>query len=273
MRLTVSHTTSYRFDPPMRGISQSLRIWPSLFDGQSVLDWSVTISGATRGASFRDGAGDLLETATVLGPVEQVDVIMSGTVDTVDTTGVLKNHVEKVNPLAYLRTTAFTRADHDLKTLAKDAVSGLPEHAAIDRAHALSKAVRAAIDYVPGETTPDTTAAEALAAGHGVCQDHAHALIAAAIAVDIPARYVTGYLYLTAEDQSADASHAWAELYVEDLGWVGFDAANAIAPNEHYIRLGSGFDARDAAPIRGVAQGAGSEDMHIDVSVEEAAQQ
>ncbi|MEM9754241.1 MAG: transglutaminase family protein, partial [Planctomycetota bacterium] len=86
----------------------------------------------------------------------------------------------------------------------------------------------------------------------------------------IPARYVIGYLH--ADGDIADASHAWAELYVENLGWVGFDAANGKSPDAHYIRLGSGFDAVDAAPIRGVAQGSGAEAMEIDVRVVKAGQ-
>ena len=109
-----------------------------------------------------------------------------------------------------------------------------------------------------------------MAEGKGVCQDHAHALIAAALSVDIPARYVTGYLH--AEGDIAEASHAWAEIFVTDLGWVGFDASNGVCPNEHYVRIGSGFDAVDAAPIRGLAQGMGTEAMKVDVNVVEATQ-
>ena len=140
----------------------------------------------------------------------------------------------------------------------------------LDKAHALANAVRDAIAYTPGETDATTTAAEALAAGHGVCQDHAHALIAAALTQDIPARYAVGYLHATGS--IAEASHAWAELFVDGLGWIGFDPANGVSPDENYIRIGSGLDAVDAAPIRGVASGAGAEAMNVDVEVTEAAQ-
>ena len=69
----------------------------------------------------------------------------------------------------------------------------------------------------------------------------------------MPARYVTGYLFT--EDAEAEAAHAWAELHVDGLGWIGFDPANRCCPDERYIRLGSGRDAREAAPIRGVSRG------------------
>ena len=67
MRLRVDHATTYHFDPPMRGLVQSLRLKPNSFEGQQVIDWSVTIEGAERGAGFGDGAGDWIETATLMG--------------------------------------------------------------------------------------------------------------------------------------------------------------------------------------------------------------
>ena len=82
---------------------------------------------------------------------------------------------------------------------------------------------------------------------------------------------MTGYLH--AVGAIAEASHAWAELYVRDLGWVGFDASNRVCPDERYIRLGSGFDAIDAAPIRGVSQGSGAEALSVDVTIIDAGQQ
>ena len=268
MRLQSRHDTTYEFHPPMRGVVQSLRLWPSRFEGQAIIDWTVTVEGATRGAAFRDGAGDRIETAVVLGPVETVVVSVTGTIETSDLAGVLRGHREKIKPAAYLRHTGYTKPDAALRELARTAVESITGD--LDRAHALSNAVRGAIAYTPGKTEHGTTAAEALAEGHGVCQDHAHALIATALSLDIPARYVTGYLH--AEGGIAEASHAWAELHVPDLGWVGFDPSNGLCPNEHYVRLGSGFDALDAAPIRGVAQGMGTEALKVDVNVVEAAQ-
>ena len=79
----------------------------------------------------------------------------------------------------------------------------------------------------------------------------------------MPARYVTGYLLTARRRRAGEASHAWAELYVGGLGWVGFDPANRCCPDERYIRLGSGRDAREAAPIRGVSRGGGAEAMDV----------
>jgi transglutaminase-like putative cysteine protease len=129
-----------------------------------------------------------------------------------------------------------------------------------------------AIAYRPGVTHAHTTAAEALALGEGVCQDHAHALLALARLRGLPARYVSGYLFADAAGQAHEAAHAWAEVFVAGLGWVGFDPANRCCPDDRYIRLGSGFDAQDAAPIRGIARGGGQEAMDVTVAILQAAQ-
>jgi transglutaminase-like putative cysteine protease len=195
-------------------------------------------------------------------------VRVTGTVETVDLTGVLKGHREVVAPETYLRATHPTRGDAALTALAWTADSTDP----LALAHALSAAVADAIAYRPGVTHAHTTAAEALALGEGVCQDHAHALIAVARVRGVPGRYVSGYLFSDADGQAHEAAHAWAELHIRGLGWVGFDPANRCCPDDRYIRLGSGLDAQDAAPIRGIARGAGQESMDVTVAIQQASQ-
>ena len=268
MRLTVDHVTRYRYDAPVRSVVQSHRLTPSAFAGQRVLDWEVTVTGGTRGARHRDGAGDAVQGWTIAGPVTEIAVRVQGTVETEDLAGVLRGHRETVAPDCYLRETAPTRIDAALAALAATAIG--PD--SLSLAHALSAAVADAIAYRPGVTHAHTTAAEALALGEGVCQDHAHALIACARSRAIPARYVSGYLFATEDGTPHEAAHAWAELHIPGLGWVGFDPANRSCPDARYIRLGSGFDAQDAAPIRGIARGGAGEAMDVTVAVQHFAQ-
>jgi transglutaminase-like putative cysteine protease len=269
MRLVVRHATVYRFDAPMRFVTQSHRLTPSACASQRVLAWTVGAEGAAFGASFTDGAGDLVTTMTVHGPVERIEVLVEGSVDTADTSGVLRDFREVISPKAYLRPTHATGPNRALIELSERALGGAPAGDDLARAHRLAEAVAEAIAYVPGATDAHTTAAEALEQGQGVCQDHAHALIAVAHAAGLPARYVSGYLF--SDEDEGEASHAWAEVHVPGLGWVGFDPANSCCPDERYIRLGSGRDARAAAPIRGVSRGGGTEAMEVSVTV--AAQQ
>ncbi|MFD1912394.1 transglutaminase family protein [Halodurantibacterium flavum] len=270
MILTVEHVTTYRYDLPVRGVVQSHRLTPSSYEGQSVLAWDISVSDSLAGGGFRDGAGDWVQGCSVPGPVSQIEVRVSGTVETRDLAGVLRGYRETVPPMAYLRDTLVTRCDVALVELGRDAARAGRDP--LDRAHRLATAVAAAIIYDPSTTDAHTTAAEALALGSGVCQDHTHALLAIARNEGIPARYVSGYLHADAEGVPHEAAHAWAELHVEGLGWVGFDAANNCCPDERYIRLGSGLDAREAAPIRGTARGGGQEHLDVTVAVQQAQQ-
>ncbi|WP_347138075.1 transglutaminase family protein [Paracoccus sp. SSK6] len=266
MKLRIVHQTVYRYDRPVRNLVQSLRLTPSVFEGQRTHDWAIDVTGGLRGPGFRDGAGDWIEGWTLRGPTEEVVVTITGRVETRDTAGVLRGHRELIHPLAYGRDTAATRPDAALRELAASVTDAADP---LDLAHRLSAAVADAIAYVPGQTGFHTTAAEALAQGEGVCQDHAHALIAVARQRGLPARYVSGYLHADASGQAHEAAHAWAEIHVEGLGWVGFDPANRCCPDERYVRLGSGLDASDAAPIRGIAAGRGTETLDVAVNVEE----
>lgn len=270
MILSVQHETHYRYDAPVRGVVQSHRLFPSECESQRVIDWRIEIDGAQLGGSWRDGAGDRIQAVSVAGPLETLVVRVRGRVETSDTAGVLRGHRERINPLVYMRETPATAVDVALDALARDAIAGETED--LGRAHALSHAVAGAIAYRPGVTHAHTTAAEALAGGEGVCQDHAHALIAVARVAGLPARYVSGYLFATQDGSPHEAAHAWAEVWVAGLGWVGFDPANACCADDRYIRLGSGLDARAAAPIRGIARGVAQESLDVQVAIDAAQQ-
>ncbi|WP_071797550.1 transglutaminase family protein [Natronohydrobacter thiooxidans] len=267
MILTVLHKTRYEFAAPVGGIIQSLRLTPAKSESQRVLDWSVEVPGAVLGTPLRDGAGDYVQTVSVRAPSTQIEVTVSGTVETTDTAGILRGHRERVPPRAYLRNTVRTEPNRAISDMVSEALKAQEDASELERAHLLAAAVAEAVAYQPGTTTAHTTAAEAMTAGAGVCQDHAHVLIACAHLAGLPARYVAGYLNATEDGAPHEASHAWAELYIAGLGWVGFDAANKCCPNEQYIRLGSGLDAQDAAPIRGLVLGGSEEELAVSVLV------
>ncbi|QYK43040.1 MAG: transglutaminase family protein [Paracoccaceae bacterium] len=263
MLIAVEHVTTYRYDRPVRGVVQSHRLTPAEFDGQRVLSWDVAVTDGVKGGGFRDGAGDWIQGWTVSGPVSEIAVTVRGLVETVDNAGLLRGHREKVPPMVWLTPTAATRPDDAIRALA---IQSRGAGEALAQVHAMADAVAAAVVWTPGKTRAHTTASEALALGEGVCQDHAQVLIAAARAGGFPARYATGYM-LDAPDEG-DAAHAWAEVWVEGLGWVGFDPANRCCPDARYVRLGSGRDAQDAAPIRGTTRGAaGEESMAVSLRV------
>jgi transglutaminase-like putative cysteine protease len=108
----------------------------------------------------------------------------------------------------------------------------------------------------------------ALDIGKAVCQDHTHIFMAAARLAGFPARYVSGYLMMN-DQADQDASHAWAEVHVDDLGWVGFDVSNGISPDERYVRIAIGRDARDTSPISGFRRGSANEVLSVSLQVQQ----
>ena len=114
-------------------------------------------------------------------------------------------------------------------------------------------------------TEVTSTAAHALEAGRGVCQDHAHLFIACCRAAGVPARYVSGYVD-PGHDEPA-ASHAWAEAWIYGAGWVSVDVTHRTLARGRYCRLAIGRDYLSAAPVRGMRIGGGDESLGVTVAV------
>jgi transglutaminase-like putative cysteine protease len=261
MRLTVRHATAYVYDPPADRCALRLRLYPPAFDGQRVLSWTVSVNGSVVPPLLTAASGDRESVWTCSSSVGRVEIVAEGEVETRDSAGVVKGLKDYARAAVYLRTTPLTQADRAIEKLA----ASVPPGSVLERMHSLNVAVREAIDYMPASTHALTTAAQALKLGAGVCQDHAHVFISAARSMDIPARYVVGYLL--ALDATITETHAWAEVYVSDIGWVGFDPANRICPTERYVRLASGLDSADAAPIRGNVSGVRQERLSASVDI------
>ena len=163
------------------------------------------------------------------------------------------------------RPTDLTRAGNNVRKLAKAVGT---EDDDLARLHRLSAAIIEEVHYETGSTHAATTAEEALDNGSGVCQDHAHIFIAAARTMGYPARYVSGYLMMN-DRIDQDASHAWAEAHVDGVGWVGFDVSNGISPDERYVRVATGLDYTEAAPISGLRLGDSVETMFVSLQVQQ----
>ena len=106
--------------------------------------------------------------------------------------------------------------------------------------------------------------------GHGVCQDHAHLFLACVRGLGVPARYVSGYLYTTAEHA---ASHACADVWLSGIGWTSVDITNRQFASDCHCRLAVARDYDSASPVRGVRSGGGEESMEVSVQVQTSAQQ
>lgn len=268
MLIEIRHITTYKYSTPARYSIQSLRLTPPSFDGQDVLSWNVSAPGFDKRLEYRDGFGNLTHLAAVSGLHDGMVIEASGVVETEDRCGIVRGLNEMAPRRVFLRETPKTAPDKAIRDLARSVTGGKPPADMLDCLHGLMGAVRDEIDYEIGATHEHTSAAEALAAGKGVCQDHAHVFVSAARTIGIPARYVNGY-FLAGTLAPSEAHHAWAEAWVEGLGWVGFDPANGMCPTERYVRLACGFDAASASPIRGTQRGGEHEALDVKVEVEQ----
>lgn len=265
MLLNIQHNSHYRYDAPVHYSVLRLRMHPQSSPGQKVIDWTVTVEGARQEANYRDGYGNRTMLISLERDVQELVIRAEGKVETEDRTGVLGKIYNFTPTWLYERETLLTKPGDAIRDFAESLPVGSDKLATL---HELMGSLHQRVQYTPGATSILTTAEEALIGGQGVCQDHTHIFLSVARHLKIPARYVSGYLMLNNSIEQT-ASHAWAEAHIEGLGWVGFDAANDICPNEGYVRLACGLDYREAAPISGVRFGPGIESLAVEVNVEQ----
>jgi transglutaminase-like putative cysteine protease len=124
--------------------------------------------------------------------------------------------------------------------------------------------------YIKGVTTVETKLDEIWRLKAGVCQDFAHILMEMLRMVQIPARYVSGYICTSRNGMRGEgATHAWAEAYIPDYGWLGIDPTNNCIANESHVRLAVGRNFLDCSPVKGVYKGSSGHKLEVAVSVDE----
>ncbi len=265
MRLTIVHETHYQFTEAANHSIQYLRLTPRQDTCQRMLSWSVTTPGSL--TPWIDGFGNNAHVSTIDEPHDEVKVVVEGVVETIDTVGVLPTR-DGLPPMLFLRETPLTEAGEGVADICAAAKSAI-DNDTVTGLHALMNEIADRVTYQQGTTTSETEAEEAIRHGVGVCQDHAHIFIAAARHLRIPTRYVSGYILAGRGNDSHVASHAWAESYVDGLGWVSFDPSNRQSATEEYVRLAIGFDYPSSAPVRGSRIGGGVEELTVRVQLDQ----
>ena len=270
MRLSIVHETAYRYETPANRAIETLRLTPRGHDGQYIVNWRIDVDRDCRLDTTTDPFGNLMHSFTVEGPLDGLTITALGEVETQDTQGILSGQVERFPPAVFLRESSLTGSDAAIRTFADD-VAATAGDDRLPLLHALMAAIRETLRFDVDATDTGTSAVEAFAHRHGVCQDFSHVFIAAARHLGIPARYVGGYLFRADRPDGQEAGHAWAEAMVEGVGWVGFDPANAICPTEAYIRVAVGLDYLGAAPIRGTRYGGTGEALSVRIRIDQSA--
>jgi transglutaminase-like putative cysteine protease len=261
--LNIHHQTLCQYPRPVSYSIQHLRLTPRSEPSQRALSWSIAAPGRRR--QLTDAHGNVSHLLTLDQPHREISIVVDGVVETLDQGGYLLHDPGMVSPLAYLGETSLTQADATMRALARE------------RLHPGREQLRALLDFLPElcervaqqPAAGDAfgSAADALRLGHGPCQDHAHAFIACCRAAGIPARFVSGYYYVGAGDEGCAggeaASYAWADAWVDRLGWVSFDITHQRLAGPEHCRLAVGRDYLDACPVRGVQRGGVTEELRV----------
>ncbi len=268
MRIDIDHRTTYKYEQPLRYGLQELRLSPRDTQRQKVLQWKIDAPGIDRALEFFDAWGNKVHLVSQKEETGDSTIAVTGVVETTETDGIVGNLRGENSSRIFIRFTPLTEPSDEISDIAESLRGRHRDQIALY--HALMETLHKEVKFDTSSTQSDTTAAEAMKNRHGVCQDFSHIFISVSRLLGQPARYVTGYLAMEETGEIAEAHHAWVEAEVAGLGWVGFDPANGVSPDERYVRLACGLDATTAAPIRGVRRGYGNETLEVSVSVNQS---
>jgi hypothetical protein len=252
MRIEIDHSLSFSLPPGTAQLVMHLLLTPGAGPTQNVESWSVEVAGIGNAGRFRDGYGNAVHLVNQARVEGDITLGARGVVTTSDTNGVLGKPLGEPVPALYKRITPLTKAPVTLYGKYRTA-----RDSRLDVLHGLMARVGETLGLPEANDAPQqmqATGEQTQSQGADappdlpLAADYAHLFIGAARALDIPARFVCGYL--AAGDGFAGGLHAWAEAYDDGLGWIGFDARQQICPTERYVRLAVGLDGDSALPLR-----------------------
>ncbi|WP_407303415.1 transglutaminase domain-containing protein [Acinetobacter sp.] len=256
MKLMINHQTHYQYTDQARNSIQYIKMTPTTNLHQQVQAWNVSVPGEKQVKS--DAFNNVWITSSQRQPYSQMTIMAQGIVEINPNTQFGVDIA--INPKLFLQSTPSTMCNAEMKSFAECYVPRRNR----GNLMVLSEAILNYIPYVPNQTSVQTSAIDAFECRQGVCQDHSHVFIAMCKHLGLPARYVSGYLFVP--NTSHLASHAWAEVFLEN-SWYCFDTSNQLfVPNSH-IYVAIGRDYWDVAPVRGIRERGGIESMNSIVQV------
>jgi transglutaminase-like putative cysteine protease len=230
-----------------------------------VVRWRIDVFPDARLAAHEDAFGNMTHVFTADGPLDELRVEVDGEVETQNADGVVRGTIERFPPSLFLRDTALTLADAAICEFAQT-IRAAGHGTVLGELHALLDRLHAEWAHEPDPKHTAANAAKVFECKSGTAAELAHIFIGAAHSLGIPARFVGGYFH-QADMGVAQSGHGWAEAYVADLGWVGFDPANGFCPTDAHVRVAVGLDSLGAAPLRGARYGVGAEALEIAIKV------
>ncbi|HWA61861.1 MAG TPA: transglutaminase family protein [Caulobacteraceae bacterium] len=285
MLLEVRHVTQYVYDVPVRESVMELWMQPQKSGAQRLVGFELEVEPPAKLFSYADNFGNAVYHFDVPQPHQRLTIVARSTVDTYAPAPLpealdrgewdrLKSDFVRGECFDFLRPHGYaveTPALHAF--IEKHGWQDLRRNDPLSAVLALNSALYDAFGYEPGVTDADSPIDHALEHGRGVCQDFAHIMIAICRSWGVPARYVSGYLFTHRGDgdrSDPDATHAWVEVFLPSLRWVGFDPTNNVLAGERHVAVAVGRDYADVPPTKGVFKGEAESQLAVGVAVRRA---
>ena len=273
----IKHLTHYTYEAPVRDSANQIVLYPIRDDYQKVIRHELNISHHPEIEVFKDYYGNEVGIFTQHEPHHELKILSRSCVETIARAlpqdnlapalqwQMLEDIRYDVAYIDYGKLEIFEGVDLLRQiSLALKQTDDTPFNTAIR----CCDYVYTHFDYIKGVTTVDSTLDEILELKAGVCQDFAHLLTEMLRLLQIPARYVSGYICPNKNGMRGEgATHAWAEAYIPEYGWLGIDPTNNCIANENHVRLAVGRNFSDCSPVKGVYSGGSGHTLEVTVSV------
>lgn len=285
MLLEIRHVTQYHYERPVRESLMELWMQPQKSARQRLVSFELDIEPAAQVFSYADSFGNAVYHFDVPQPHDKLTIVARSAVETeppgdrpealdIGEWDRLRSAFVRGECFDFLRPHGFVETTPALTAfIAQHGLDELRRRDPLTAVRKLSETIYQAFEYQAGVTDADSPIDQALEAGRGVCQDFAHIMLAICRSWGLPARYVSGYLFTDREagDRSdPDATHAWVEVFLPSLRWVGFDPTNNVMAGERHVAVAIGRDYADVTPSRGVYKGDWDSELQVGVSVRRA---
>jgi len=285
MLLEIRHVTQYHYERPVRESLMELWMQPQKGARQRLVSFELDVDPAAQLFSYPDSFGNAVYHFDVPHPHDRLTIIARSAVETEHTAELpdrldigewdrLRSEFVRGECFDFLRPHGFVQTTERLQAfIAQHDLEALRRQDPLTALKRLNETLYQSFGYQPGVTDADSPIDLALEAGSGVCQDFAHIMLAICRNWGLPARYVSGYLFTDREagDRSdPDATHAWIEVFLPSLRWVGFDPTNNCLTGERHVAVAVGRDYADVTPSRGVYKGDAESHLAVGVTVRRA---
>lgn len=283
-RLSIVHRTAYRYARPVERSVHLLRLTPVHDRLQTLHDGSITLSVNGKMREYDDVFGNRVRKVAIDTSFTELVVEARSELTLLDTEpwSLRPFHTRSTIPLVWMPwqrqvlqpyLLATELPDSELEELAQYAMSFVErnDYDLVDTLFDLNQTIYREYSYRQGTTSVLTTPYDVYVNRRGVCQDFANLFICLCRLLNVPARYVCGYLYTGPNHENAaqaQASHAWVQVYLPELGWKGFDPTNGVVTRTDHVRVAVGRNYVDATPTSGtIYVGGGPETLEVDVKV------